>query len=95
MKTYRIKAGTPAKLLTCEPYQDIKVEDWVVRQNVEVTPIIDPLMYQANPSGYNSESVGVKLALQGYGVYCAGTNANPHSKHFIAVLMDKVDVLKK
>lgn len=95
MKLYRARKGTPAKLIVNEPGKDVEVKNWTIRRDVQLgDPLIDPVIYHNRPADFPSESLAVKLALQGYGIYFEFNSPDrERSKYLIAVPYDRVDVL--
>lgn len=95
MKLYRARKGTPAKLIINEPNKDVVVKDWTIRRDVQLgDPIIDPVRYHNRPSDFPSDSLAVKLALQGYGIYYEHNDPNhERALYLIAIPYDRVEVL--
>lgn len=92
---YRVKKGTPAKVIQQTPNQDATVlhESWTVRKDVDFTEcLIDPIVVKTL-SEQAKKALGGTLATQGYALFGGDSGGDRQAKYVIAVPYIHVEVV--
>lgn len=92
---FRVKQGSPAKVIEQSSGQDAKVlhETWKVRKDVEFTGcLIDPHVVKTL-SEEARKSLGGTLALKGYALFGGDSGGDRQAKYVIAIPYIHIEVV--
>jgi hypothetical protein len=90
---YKVDKGIKCKLIKHIILDEYNIEPWITRKDIlfsENACGINPEMLKINPERYNFDSVAVKLAQEGYALFCNEKVFNADSRYFLAVKYDLV-----
>jgi hypothetical protein len=90
---YKVDKGTKCKLIKHIILDEYNIKPWIARKDILFSKSacgINPEMLETNSEQYNFDSVAVKLAQEGYALFCDEEIFNPDNKYFLAVKHDLV-----
>ncbi len=90
---YRIKKGTPGKLIELVPNQDAKVTDWIMRKDLEFpNSLIDPFIVKAMVEQAQNCLAGT-LANQGYALFGGDSGNDRRARYVIAIQYNQIEIV--
>lgn len=90
---YRIKKGSPAKLIELSSIEDAKVSDWIVRKDQEFdTCLIDPIVVKTMVA-HSQKSLAGSLATQGYALFGGDSGGDRHARYVLAILYIHLEIM--
>lgn len=90
---YIIEINTVGKLITLNPNEDAKVEDWVVRKHLEFQEcLICPAVITEKIKKAKTQTLAVKLASEGYALFGGQSGGDRQSRFVLAVPYDKIKI---